>query len=98
MEAEPAIIAARWVIGTLIFGGITSYTAYRKGYSFGWWFLGAGCLALLIIAYLPNTKTNYMAREQKVRWRKIGNLIGIILTSIVACLYLLLAKKVLSGK
>lgn len=85
-------------MGTLIVGGITSYTAYRKGYSFWWWFFGAGCLGLLILAYLPNTKTNYMVREQKVRWRRIGNLTGIFLTVLVACLYLFLAKKLLSGK
>lgn len=99
MKSEPAIIAAQWVVGLLICGGVGYYTAYRKGYTPAWWFLGGGgCLGLVILAFLPNTKDNFMAREKKLRLRKRGNLIGIIMMVLVIALHLWAIGKFLGSK
>jgi hypothetical protein len=98
MSDEPAMIAARWVVSLLVIGGISSFTAYRKGYKPSWWLFGCGCLGLLIVAFLPNTKTSYMTREQKTVLRKRGDLLGMCLTGLGVILNVVLLIKVFSTK
>jgi membrane protease YdiL (CAAX protease family) len=67
----------------LLFGLLSGYLAWRKGYSFWTWFLPSlvGCI---VMGFLPHTQdfTQPIDLERTARRRKRGNKIGLILTAV----------------
>lgn len=65
------------IIIVVVFGLITALLAGRKGYSPACWFLAAGALGLLILAFLPFVNDKSKLPEVDRASRKMtGNIIG----------------------
>lgn len=63
---------------------ITGFLAHRKGYNFFIWMLAAGCLGLIILAFLQDVRNDGATEDDEVlaAVRKRGNIIGAVLAGI----------------
>ena len=61
---------------------ITGYLGHRKGYSFFIWFLAAGCLGLIILAFLPFANDPLNNPHENERLVERGNSIGLVVLGI----------------
>ncbi len=80
------------ILFPIIVGLITSICAHLKGYNPFLWFLGGGIIGLLILAFLPyvNGKSQ-LSEEQRLEKKKLGNIIGSILSLLALGLIVLLS-------
>jgi hypothetical protein len=74
-----------WIVISII----TGLLAARKGYNFFLWLLAAGCIGLIILAFLPFANKPELAPEEQARLKKTGDTIGGVLTGIGLLLGLL---------
>jgi hypothetical protein len=65
----------------LVFCALTGGLAARKKYSFFAWFMAAGVIGLMVLAFLPKAETP----QQRTR----GNIIGLAITALCLLLGLL---------
>ena len=70
------------------FGVITAFLAARKGYNPALWFLAAGCVGLVILAFLPFTNKPGMLPDQRASLERRGNVIGGVISAVAALLLL----------
>jgi len=77
----------------IVIGIITAFLASRKGYNFLLWVFCGAPFGLIILAFLPNTKTQQI-EEKRQSAIKRGNVIGAIASvfSIVFTIMTLLQK------
>jgi hypothetical protein len=66
----------------LAFGSLMGSLAARKGYSFGSWFLAAGLVGLITLAFLPFTNRGDLSPEVAAEKRARGNTIGGVLSAL----------------
>lgn len=65
---------------TFVFVGFTSVVAYMKGFRVRYWFLAAGPVGLLVLAFLPSATDSHLSREQRQARLKRANLTGFVLS------------------
>jgi hypothetical protein len=77
-----------WVFGVAI-GVVTALLAWRKGYNPMLWFLAAGVIGLLILAFLPFANEANLPSGARDTLKKRGDMIGGVISAVVV-LYVLI--------
>ncbi len=78
------------IVILIVFGAITAALAGRKGYNPALWFLAAGIIGLLTLAFLPfvNEKST-LPEEQRDAKKRTGDTIGGVISGIAVAMLLI---------
>lgn len=78
------------IVILLVFGVIMALLAGRRGYNPALWFLAAGIIGLLILAFLPfvNEKSE-LPESQRQSKKKTGDIIGGVISAISVIILLI---------